>query len=742
MRLPGSERTRARIGTAILLGAAVLAVFSPVLRNGFVGYDDDVYVARNPHVRDGLGPGGVIWAFTTTRAANWHPLTWLSHLLDERAFGSSAAGHHATSLLLHLANTVLLFLLLDALTRSMAASALVAALFGVHPLHVESVAWIAERKDVLSTLFWILACWAHVRWARSPSAGRYALVVLALVLGLLSKPMLVTLPFALLLLDRWPLERWSCRGARALPPLVREKLPLFAIAFASAIATYAVQRSGHAVGSLEQLPMGVRVANAIVSYGAYLAKTAWPSALAVFYPHPRNAVPALEVAASAAALLAVTLFVVRQEGRRPFLLVGWLWYLGTLVPVIGLVQVGGQARADRYTYVPLIGVFLMLAWGVPELLSSVIRGPGSRRLIPIYVLLPALAVAARVQVGHWKDAVSLSEHAIAVTRNNAVAHANLAAALSARGSADRAIPEFEEAVRIDPRQPEAQSGLALLLAERGRLDEAVSHAEAAIRARPGYAPAHNHLGIALKRLGRPKEAAREFEAAVALDPELAEAWSNLGLESLDEGRDETADSAFRRALRLDPGLKEARNNLGIALLREGRVDEAIAELREAVKTAPGYATAHRNLGRAWAAKGRIEEARAEFEQSLGADPRAAETHQDYGFALAGSGRFDEAIAQYRESLRLDPGYPEAHNNLGAALMEQGRMAEARTEFERAVQFRPGYALAHSNLAVTLYYAGDYGRAWDEVRLARRGGSEPPERFLTMLREKFPEPPPR
>ncbi len=445
----------------LLLGAALalltLAAYLPTLHNGFVNLDDGLYVTGNPHVQQGITGASVAWALTANVANNWHPLTLLSHLLDCQLFGLDAAGHHAMSLLLHLANVLLLFAVLRRLTGAVWRSAAVAALFAVHPAHVESVAWVAERKDVLSALFWLLAMAAYGRYARHPSLDRYLLVALAMALGLAAKPMVVTLPFALLLLDVWPLERLGLGWKR----LTVEKLPLLALSAASSLVTLRYQRTSLAPLGLD--PWSLRLANAAVSYAAYLGKLLLPRNLAVFYPIPL-AIPAGKVAAAAALLAILTALAVRTARKAPWLLVGWLWFLGTLVPVIGLVQVGRQAMADRYTYIPSIGLFVAIVWGIAGLI-----GESSRRRAIIYkataaaVAIALLAAGTWMQAGTWRDSVALYRHALAVTRDNYVAHLGLAKALVAKGDGAGAAEQYRAALALRPGLIEARAGLDSLL---------------------------------------------------------------------------------------------------------------------------------------------------------------------------------------------------------------------------------------------------------------------------------------
>jgi tetratricopeptide (TPR) repeat protein len=468
---------RARVSLALL----TLAVYLPVLTHGFIRFDDPLYVTRNPWVKAGLTWNGIAWAFSANVASNWHPLTLLSHMLDCELFGMDPLGHHLTSLLLHTASAVLLFEALRRMTGAVWRSALVAALFAVHPTHVESVAWVAERKDVLSGFFWMLTLLAWERYVRQPSWQRYMAVALSLAAGLLSKPMVVTLPFVLLLLDVWPLRREIPRKIR-----IKEKLPLFALAAASCVATVIAQ-SG-AIGMASRFPMNLRLANAVLSYVAYLGKTLFPSRLAVFYPMPTE-FPAWKV--MGAALLLASLTVLALRAAR-YVTVGWLWYLGTLVPVIGIVQVGGQAMADRYTYLPTIGLFLIAVWTIP------------RKAVWIPVLL-ALAIGTRLQLRHWQDSESLFRHAAAVTERNFIAHLNLAQIHADRGDRGRALEHFRTTLEIRPGMWQAQASLGNTLRRWGRPDKALPHLRNAVRLRPHDPRLRHALAEAQKEARRMRE---------------------------------------------------------------------------------------------------------------------------------------------------------------------------------------------------------------------------------------------
>jgi len=528
---PGSGRVvrwRPVVVTFALI-LAVLAAYWPAIHNGFItSFDDNEYVTQNRWVCGGLRPQGVAWAFTSFDASNWHPLTWLSHMLDVELFGLNPAGHHLVNVLLHAATTALLFRVLSLAGGALWPSALVAAVFGLHPLHVESVAWVAERKDVLSTLFLALALLAYVGYQRRRSRRGYALVVLAFAAGLMAKPMLVSLPFLLLLLDAWPLGR-SGSGRRApgatlatWTPLVREKWPLFALATLSCVVTFLAQARGGTVSSLDAIPLAARVGNALNSYAIYLFKTLWPADLAIYYPYPPDGVPAWQLLLAAVLLAVVTAAVLLGGKTRPFLRLGWFWYLITLVPVIGLVQVGSQSMADRYMYVPLIGLAIMAAWGAAG-------APGRTRLLAaaFVLILPPLLLLTRSQVGLWKDSDTVFRHAVQVTSGNWLAHYNLGVTAAQQGRPDEAIEHYLQALRAKPSMVGAHVNLGALFWGQGRGADAVGQFYEALRYDPLNVTAHVNLGVDLSVLGRSDEAALHYEEALRIDPDNSQARNNL-----------------------------------------------------------------------------------------------------------------------------------------------------------------------------------------------------------------------
>jgi tetratricopeptide (TPR) repeat protein len=648
----------------LLLIAAALAVFWRALDCDFVNYDDPAYVTSNPDVQHGLTWPGFLWALRSGAGSNWHPLTWLSHMADVSLYGMNARGHHLTSLLLHAANAALLFLVLTNLTGAVGRSALVAALFALHPLRVESVVWISERKDVLSTLFWMLAVWAYACYAKrpKPSGGRgalaYALALLFFALGLMAKPMLVTLPFVLLLLDYWPLRRLQ---AGKLPGLLLEKTPFFLLAVVSSAVTFVVQQRGGAVSAMAALPLGPRVGNVFISYVRYLGKTFWPVDLSVLYPHPRHW-PVAEVGGAIILLTLISAWVVWRGARQPYLMVGWLWFLGMLVPVIGLVQVGIQSMADRYTYVPVVGVLIMVIWGAYDWLGN--SAPGRW----VFGVGGALAVAACAlltprQIGYWTNSETLFAHAAAVTEDNYLAYNNIGFYLSNKGENAKAMPYYQSSLRINP----------------------------------NYEEAHNNLGFALVAMGRQQEAIAEYIKALSLKPELTEAHNNLGNALAAVGRTDESIHEYLVALQENPRHAQAHNNYGIALATHGKLDEAIEQFHMAIRDKENYASAHSDLGNALALQGKWNDAIGEYLICLKSNPNDPQLHNNLANVLTQQGRLDEAVEHYRTALKLNPQNPEAHCNLGYCLAKQGRRAEAEEQYTQALAQRPDYPQARQQL---------------------------------------------
>jgi tetratricopeptide (TPR) repeat protein len=603
-------------GLVLLLGLFLMiltfATFEQVRTCNFINLDDDVYITENGHVQSGLTLKGVTWAFTTMHAGHWIPLTWLSHMLDCQLYGLNPSGHHLTSLVFHIASTLLLFLVLERMTGALWRSAFVAALFALHPLHVESVAWAAERKDVLSTFFWMLTMWTYIRYIERPRLNSYLLALLFFTLGLLSKPMLVTLPFVLLLLDYWPLGRFQFGRLSAdlkshtVKPLdtadqksivlrlIREKAPFFVLCAISCILTIVAAQKTGAVVPLEGYTLGSRIANALVSYVRYIEKMVWPRHLAVLYPY-QEMLPIWKVLGSGLLLVCISLLVIRAARKLPYLVVGWFWYLGTLIPVIGIVQAGPQALADRFTYVPLIGLFIMMVWGVPDILA----GWRFRKVVlsvSTGLLLSLLMIFTNLQLKHWQNGITLFEHTLAATSNNFIIHNNLALVLAGQGKTREAVAHYAEALRIKPDFAQPHYNLGGLLANQGKTQEAIAHFAEALRIKPDYAEAHNNLGVALAGQGKTQEAAVHYAEALRIKPDFEEAHYNLGLVLAGQGKTQEAVAHFAEALRIKPDFAEAHNDLGIALANQGKTQEAIAHFAEALRIKPDYAEAHVNLG--------------------------------------------------------------------------------------------------------------------------------------------------
>ena len=583
-------QNRKIILVSLFLVFITMVVFGQVIYHDFINYDDNYYVTKNQHVLAGWTLEGIQWAFTTKTHGHWHPLTWLSHMTDCQFFGRTPAGHHLTSLFFHMANVFLLFLVMAKMTGALYRSAFVAALFAIHPLHVEPVVWVAGRKDLLSAFFWLLAMLAYVRYAKQPRIPRYLLVLTAFTMGLMAKPMVVTLPFVLLLVDYWPLGRFAVGKKEAeqdpqrdidLSPrfqiasparLFSEKAFPFAMLGASAVATLAVLTSAtKATFSLSMLlPSLERLGGSLVFYVVYIGKMFWPARLAVPYPHPE--VPSLWQVTGALIVLALVSFLVLYLGRRyPYLPVGWFWYLITLLPVIGLVQIGPYEIADRYTYVPLIGLFIAITWGAMDL-SLKWRLP---RLVPLLTagtVLLALMVCSWIQVGYWKNSITVFEHSIKITTGNYKAHNNLGLALEAQGKLAEASSHYSEAVRIRPNYPKSHGNLADVLAKQGKLSEALPHYLETVHLNPKDEKAHHNLGVTLARLGKVDEAITAFFEALRIKPDYLEAHNSLGTAFARQGRLELAVKHFSEALRIKPDYKSARNNLDRALheLRESR----------------------------------------------------------------------------------------------------------------------------------------------------------------------------
>jgi tetratricopeptide (TPR) repeat protein len=678
------------MGAALLLLFLVLAAFCRVLTNKFVSYDDQLYVTGNFHVQSGLTLAGVKWAFSTMAGANWHPLTWLSHMLDYNLFRLQPWGHHLTSLLLHAANAVLTFIVLQRMTGAFWRSWFVAALFGLHPMHAESVAWVAERKDVLSLFFGWLTLWAFLRYASSitrprstpvsppssPSSSStslgfsphprfsspafaYFLSLFFFACGLMCKPMLVTLPCVLLLLDYWPLRRLE---NNRIGFLVLEKAPFILLAAVASVITWVAQQTGNAITNTAALPMGDRLENVLVAYVIYLGKLFLPVHLAVIYPFQNNW-PLGTVVLCGAVLAGITVAAAATRRRWPWFLVGWLWFLGTLVPVIGLVQVGSQGMADRYSYWPFVGLFIVISWGI-ELMT---RNWRHRTVIGCGTAAAAIALCAALswrQEGFWKNDATLFQHAVSVTQDNFIALANLG--------------QYE--------------------LEQGHTDRAIDLNRQSIQLMPNFATAYGQLGMALCKAGHPDEGIHDLRQALQMDPKLGQTHADLADALAQTGQYDEAIMEYQEAIRLEPDNLDACDRMGVALESAGRLDDAVACLENAVRLYPGFIDARNNLGLAFEDQGRLDQALAEYQEALRLDPAFARGHFNLGMILKKQGRLDEAIAQFQQGVKLDPSIAPARNELGLMLGQAGKWNEAVVQFQAAVTLKPDFSDARTNLS--------------------------------------------
>jgi protein O-mannosyl-transferase len=706
---------RAVVTICVLLALAVLAVFGQTVHSQFVNLDDDLYVYENPVVVKGLTFQGIGYVFTHQMCDFYHPLTMLSLMLDNQIYGLNPGGYHLTNVLLQAATAVLLFLVLQQMTRTRDAknlgasaawldtlwpSAFVAAVFAIHPLRVESVAWVTERKDVLSGLCFVLTLGAYVRYARGPfSLARYLTVIFLFALGLLSKPSLVTLPFLLLLLDYWPLGRMqpaaTCSLAKILRPLIVEKIPLIALSALLCVATLLTQENYMATVAEFSLP--TRLGYAAVSYVVYLKQMFYPAGLVVLEPFPANGLPLSEIVPALALLAGISAGALALQRRQPYLLVGWLWYLGMLVPMIGLIHVGAVARADRFTYLAQIGAYIMLAWAARDLAVSWRYGRrilGAAAMCAILVLMDC----AWKQTTYWSNSASLWTHTLAFAPGNSLAENNFGDALLKQEKVDEAIAHFQNALRLNPDYAEARNNLGDALLHKGDVDEAIAQLQRALQLKPHYAKAHGNFGNALLKKGDVDGAIAQFQLALHFNPDYTEAHNNLGNALLQKGDVNEAITQFRRALQLKPDFAEVHNNLGNALLQKGNVDGAITQFQKALQLKPGYAEAHFNFANALLKTGNVDEAIAQFQQALQLNPRYAKAHNNLGSVLLQKGRVDEAITHDQEALEINPDFADAHNNLANALLQKGDVTGAIAHYRKALQLKPDFAGAQNNLA--------------------------------------------
>ena len=682
------------VGLALITSVA----FFPALQNNFVNFDDHTYVYENPKVVAGLTRSGITWAFTHFHSSNWHPLTWLSHMLDCQLYGLNAGGHHFTSALLHAVVVILLFIVLQKMTGAVWRAAFVAAVFAIHPLRVESVAWISERKDILSGLFFMLTLAAYVKHARAPSVGRYLVVVLLYAFGLMCKPMLVSLPLVLLLLDYWPLRRFTdLSSARR---LFIEKLPLIGLTAVSCLVTLFAQRSTTA--SIEQVPLVWRTGNAAVACMIYIVQMAWPIDLAPYYPHPVFYLPTWQIVLAIIALISISTAAVFWRRERPYVFTGWFWYLIMLIPVIGIVQVGSQAHADRYTYLPQIGLYVLVSWSAAHLVARRRAGLPILTAAAAIVLL-SLTWIARAQVRYWHDSETLWKHSLAVTEANPYPYYGLGELHLARGETNKAIAEFRMALHLRPKSPYAHDVLGFALTKAGQLDEAADHLNAAIRILPNHPMAHLHLGNALLQKGQTNDAIKEFEHELALQPDHA----------------------------------PARCNLAIALLNQGKLNQAIVQYEKTIELRPDYAEAYYGLGNCYLEQGDPEKAATQYERALKLSPRLVEARNNLATILCQKGEIDRAISELEEAIRIQPDNIDALNNLTWILaMPVGTGSEKRLKALPLAQ-RLQELVGNNNPKVLRTIAAAYaanGKLTEALDVAEQGVKLAREQADTALAE--------
>jgi len=805
--LPGKYRG---VLICVLLSCGLLVVYWQVLASDFVNIDDTIYVTENHHVNTGFSAENIKWVFSVGKVAYWHPLTWLSHMLDCQLYGLEPGLHHLTNLIIHIANSLLVFLVFSRMTGALWKSAFVAAVFAFHPVNVDSVAWVAERKNVLSTLFWLLTMWAYTAYVREGGAKRYFSALGLFVLGLLAKPMLITLPFAMLLLDYWPLGRLSfkrssgqaagktgksatstrqtspvrrleplpitsrrpetervgrgqgrrSRQCTALPMqpdadhgrrsrskpegywdrlLIWEKMPFFVLSAISVFLSFLSMKRLGITASTELIPLKLRLANAVVSYAGYIDKIICPRKLAVFYPYPMEVAiwPSLGAVLLLACASLVLIWIFR---RKAYFSVGWLWFIGTLVPVIGLVQAGlWPAIADRWAYVPMIGLLIIVAWGAGDLAAKW-RLPISVPILAACACLSTLAFCTYRQAGYWRNSSTLFGHALNVTTDNYIAHLNfgntlikdekiaeamshyrkaveihpayadahynLGVAFALQAAYERAVKEYRTAVDLEENHIKARLRLAEALTRTGGLDEAISHFEKLMQTRPHDVEVLNNYALALVQTKRTTQAIKLYDKALRIDPDSVEVLNNLGSALAEQRQFDPAIAHLTKALTLKPDFTKTYYNLADTLRRAGRFDDAVEYYKQALRIDPEDKVGHYSLGRILTEQKKYDQAVEHYEKAIQLDGDFAQARYNLGQIFARRGQTDKAIAQFREVLRIYPNDAEMHCNLGTLLAEQGRLDEAIAQFRLALRFEPNLSRAREQLRAALASKSD------------------------------------
>ncbi len=728
--------------TAIIIFIIILngALFFQITNHDFIDLDDDIYIFQNPYIRDGLTLKSISWAFTTDYANFRHPLTWLSHLLDFQLFGANPAGHHVTSLILHTANAVLIFILLNMMTGAVFKSAVVSLLFSVHPLHVETVAWVSDRKDLLCLFFGVMSVISYLLYVRNPDKKRYLPIIFLFVLSLMSKPMLVTLPLLLLLLDYWPLERFSnISGRTMIFPLIKEKIPLLLLSILFGIIAYTAQSSGDAIGSLESYPLIVRVNNALLSYSIFIQKTFWPLDTAIYYPHPGKNISLIGLMCAVALLAFISFIVISLRRKAPYFLTGWVWYIVTLIPVIGIVQVGSHGMADRYTYFPLTGLFIIMVWGYHDLIKKHYRYSILLNSISC-IWIVFLIVCTLFYLNVWQNSTLLFEHTLKVTNGNYFIHNNLGATYAKQGKPDPAFSHYRASLEIKPDNAKTHHNMGTLLSDTGDMEGGLRHLMEAVRLRPDYPEPYNNIGIILASQGRTKEAISHYNKALALKNDQPVAHNNLGLALSDIGEHDAAMSHLHEALRIDPGYYKAYNSVASLLIDQGKADDAIHYLEKALKKEPKYAEAHNNMGIALTKKGDYITAVFHFKEAVRLAPDNGQIHKNLGITLAGVGMADEAVLHLKRAAALGPEDWSAHLMTGNVLAMLNKHDEAANFFASSLEIKPHNADAHYNLGIALAALGRNEDAVNHLKEALRIRPDYPmaEKNIKILIEKRKE----
>ena len=757
----------------IFLVVATFTVYLQVKNHEFIDYDTKALISQNFNIQSGLSKESIAWSFTINKAhGSWEPITWVSHILGYQFFGSSPKSHHLINLFFHITNAVLLFIVLLKMTGALWKSGFVACVFALHPINVESVAWLMERNMLLCTLFWLLTMLVYIQYTDKPNISRYSLVIIFFTLGLMSKSMIVTLPFVLLMMDYWPLKRFQFIQNRhndrfeinylidrsKVFQLVLEKIPLFILSLGLSLAILNLAEGYEGTENMAIVSFFGRLNNGVVSYLEYLGNTLWPKGLAVLYPHPLNTLATWKGILCGIALVSITFFSIRLFKKFPYFAFGWFWYLGVLLPAIGIVaQVGGElAMADRYAYIPLIGIYIIIAWGFPDLLAKW-RHKEKILSISVGIIIFLLTATTWVQLSYWKNSIDLFERAISVANNKypnfknpnhallynhlgmaffamgkfeestspykvaikispnlAMAHTNLGISHFSMGNTEKAISHYNAAVKLKPDHAHGYYNLGIALSTLGKVEEAILNYNKTIKIKPDYYTAHNNLGLVLEKSGKIREAILHYKKAIKIKPDYIAAQNNLGSNLLSLGKAEEAIAHFKTIIKLRPKFVPAHTNLGNALFSLGKTEEAITYFKTAVKLKPDFAMSYSNLGNALFALEKIGEAIANYETAIRLNPDFAMAYFNLGNALFSLEKTEEAIAYYVKAVRLKSNYAEAHLNLGVALFSIKKVKEAISHYITAIEFQPNYPVAYTNLGNALFTLGKTEKAISQL----------------------------